>query len=86
MMDSTSSNNEIVTRPNPKGKEDPDRALPNARPLAARIQYRDGRLKSFSDDALAYQFGLSLPRGTRAAFRAKGGARAVYAWDYADRH
>jgi len=86
MMNSTSSNNGIVTRPNPEGKEGPDTACPSPRPLAARIQYRDGRLMSFSDDALAYQFWLSLPRGTRAAFRAKGGARPVYAWAYADRH
>jgi len=69
-----------------KGKKDSDRALPNARPLAARIQYRDGPLMSFSDDAFAYQFWLSLPRGTRAAFRAKADARPVYAWAYADRH
>ena len=51
----------------------------------ARIQFREGRVWKFKDQTLAYQTWLSLPRGTRAAFRGKGDARPVYAWDYADK-
>lgn len=51
----------------------------------ARIYYSDGRISKFNDEQLAYQTWLSLPRGTRAAFRGKGDERSVYAWDYADK-
>ena len=49
------------------------------------IYYRDGRVSTFTDERLAYQVWLSLPRGTRAAFRGKGDKRPVYAWDFADK-
>ena len=39
---------------------------------SARIYFRDGRVSEFKDQQLAYQTWLSLPRGTRAAFRGKG--------------
>jgi hypothetical protein len=52
---------------------------------SARIHFRDGRVLKFKDQTLAYQTWLSLPRGTRAAFRAQGDDRPVYAWDYADK-
>jgi hypothetical protein len=51
----------------------------------ARIYFRDGRVVEFRDQTLAYQTWLSLPRGTRAAFRGKGDQRPVYTWDYADK-
>ena len=51
----------------------------------ARIHFRDGRVSEFTDEKLAYLTWLSLPRGTRAAFRGKGDTRPVYAWDYADK-
>ena len=51
----------------------------------ARIHFRDGRVSKLTNEKLAYQTWLSLPRGTRAAFRGKGDARPVYAWDYADK-
>jgi hypothetical protein len=51
----------------------------------ARIYFRDGRVSKFTDQKLAYLTWLSLPRGTRAAFRGKGDTRPVYAWDYADK-
>ncbi len=51
----------------------------------ARIYYRDGRVSTFVDERLAYQVWLSLPRGTRAAFRGKGDTRPIYPWDYADK-
>ena len=54
-------------------------------PPTARIYFIDGRIAEFTDGKLAYQTWLSLPRGTRAAFRSKGEARPVYAWDYADK-
>jgi len=53
--------------------------------LFARIHFRDGRVLKFRDQKLAHQTWLSLPRGTRAAFRGKGDNRPVYAWDYADK-
>ena len=52
---------------------------------SARICYSDGRVSEFNDEQLAYQTWLSLPRGTRAAFRGNGYQRPVYAWDYADK-
>jgi len=52
---------------------------------SARIHFRGGRFLEFKDQTLAYQTWLSLPRGTGAAFRGKGDARPVYAWDYADK-
>ena len=54
-------------------------------PPSARIHFRDGRVLKFRGQTLAYQAWLSLPRGTRAAFRGKGDHRPVYAWDYADK-
>ena len=54
-------------------------------PRPARIQFRDGRVVEFTDQSLAYQTWLALPRGVRAAFRGKGDARPVYPWDYADK-
>ena len=51
---------------------------------SARIYYGDGRVSEFNDQQLAYLTWLSLPRGTRAAFRGQGDTRPVYAWDYAD--
>lgn len=51
----------------------------------ARIYYRDGRVSEFSDEKLAYQTWLALPRGIRAAFRGKGDQRPVYAWDCVDK-
>lgn len=53
-------------------------------PLPARIHFPDGRVLTFSDQPLAYQSWLALPRGVRAAFRGKGDARPVLPWDYAD--
>jgi hypothetical protein len=52
---------------------------------SARIHFRDGRVLKFKDQTLAYQTWLSLPRGTRAAFRGNGDNRRVYAWDFADK-
>ena len=51
------------------------------KPQTARIHFRDGRVLKFTDQTLAHQTWLSLPRGTRAAFRATGDNRPVYAWD-----
>lgn len=51
----------------------------------ARIHFRDGRVAKFQNQQLAYSIWLSLPRGTRAAFRGKGDSRPIYAWDYADK-
>jgi hypothetical protein len=58
--------------------------IPQTQP-SARICYSDGRVSEFNDEQLAYQTWLSLPRGTRAAFRGNGDQRPVYAWDYADK-
>jgi hypothetical protein len=55
------------------------------RETSARIHFRDGRVLEFKNQNLAYQTWLSLPRGTRAAFRGKGDKRPVYAWDCADK-
>jgi hypothetical protein len=52
---------------------------------SARIHFCAGRLLEFNHQTPAYQTWLSLPRGTRAAFRGKGDARPVDAWDYADK-
>ena len=54
-------------------------------PSTARIYFSDGQIAEFNDGTLAYQTWLALPCGTRAAFRSKGDARPVYAWDYADK-
>lgn len=54
-------------------------------PTSARIHFRDGRIWRFTDQTLAYQTWLSLPRGIGAAFRGNGDARPVYACDYADK-
>jgi hypothetical protein len=54
------------------------------KPPPARILFRNGRVVAFNHQTLAYQTWLSLPRGTRAAFRGQGDSRPVYPWDYAD--
>lgn len=48
---------------------------------SACIHFRDGRVLKFQNQTLAYQTWLSLPCGTRAAFRGKGDNHPVYAWD-----
>jgi len=51
----------------------------------ARIYFHDGRVEEFENQQLAYLVWLSLPRGTRAAFRGKGDSRPIHTWDYADK-
>ena len=58
--------------------------MQTAPPPPARIYYRDGRVVEFTEQTLAYQTWLALPRGIRAAFRGSGDTRPVYPWDYAD--
>ena len=62
-----------------------NRPIQTVPPPSARIQFRDGRGVEFNHQTLAYQTWLSLPRGTRAAFRGQGDSRPVYPWDYADK-
>jgi hypothetical protein len=50
----------------------------------ARVHLSDGRVLTFTDQSLAYQTWLTLPRGVRAAFRGKGDTRPVLPWDHAD--
>ena len=54
------------------------------KPTRARIIFRDVRVSAFTNQTLAYQTWLALPRSVRAAFRGKGDSRPVYAWDFAD--
>ncbi len=54
-------------------------------PKPARLFFRDGRVSTFRDPKLAYLTWLSLPRGTRVAFRGEGDNRPVQPWDFADK-
>ena len=54
-------------------------------PPPARIYFRDGPEVVFTQQTLAYQTWLALPRGIRAAFRGQGDTLPVLPWDYADR-
>jgi len=50
----------------------------------ARIIFADGEISHYDDQNLAYAVWLSLPKGVRAAFRAKGDTKPVYPWDLVD--
>ena len=58
--------------------------MPTPKEHAARLCFADGRVDTYRDPALAYRVWLSLPPGTRVAFRGRGDGRPVRPWDYAD--
>ena len=55
------------------------------KPKPSRLFFRDGRVSTFRDPKLAYLTWLSLPHGTRVAFRGPEDNRPVQPWDFADK-
>jgi hypothetical protein len=45
----------------------------------AWINHSDGQVSASNDEQFAYEIWLSLPRGSRAAFRGKGDKSPVHA-------